>query len=149
MRDVRGVFAGFYAIAIAAAIVLVVLLVVASRRGRAAPAWRAVQVGMQCLAVAIVIADVVATFFFDQAFEVFHELFFPTGSYSFDATTDKLVQLFPDAFWSETTIALGVFILLLAAGVWLVARRLARRSPKQVPVGSPGPAPVPTEGRAG
>ncbi|HEY7970327.1 MAG TPA: TIGR01906 family membrane protein [Candidatus Limnocylindrales bacterium] len=146
MRDVRGVFAGFYALAIAAAAVLVVLLVVAVRRGRSARAWRAVQIGMQCLAVAIVIAGVVATFFFDQAFAVFHELFFPSGSYTFDVATDKLVQLFPDAFWSETTIALGGFILLLAAAVWLVARRLARRAPATAPAGAPGPAPVPTEG---
>ena len=47
MRDVRGVFAGFFALAIAAAVVLVVMLVVAPRRGRAGPAWRAIQIGSQ------------------------------------------------------------------------------------------------------
>jgi integral membrane protein (TIGR01906 family) len=146
MRDVRGVFAGFYAIAIAAAVVLVGLLVIARRRGWAARAWRAVQIGMQCLAVAIVIAGVIATFFFDQAFEVFHELFFPSGSYTFDPATDKLVQLFPDAFWSETSIALGGFILLLAALVWLVARHLAHRAPATEPADAARPAPVQTEG---
>jgi len=146
MRDVRGVFAGFFALAIAAAVVLVVLLILASRRGRAGRAWRAVQIGMQCLAVAIVIAGVVATFFFDQAFEVFHELFFPSGSYTFDPATDKLVQLFPFDFWSETTIVLGAFILLLAGVVWLVARHLARRSPVTEPAGVAAPAPLPTEG---
>lgn len=146
MRDVRGVFAGFYALAIAAAVVVVVLLVAAARLGHAARAWRAIQVGMQCLAVAIVIAGVIATFFFDQAFEVFHELFFPSGSYTFDPKTDKLVQLFPDAFWSETSIALGGFILLLAAVVWLVARHLARRTTSTETAGAPGAAPLPTEG---
>jgi len=146
MRDVRGVFAGFFALAIAAAVILVVLLVLASRRGRAGRAWRAVQIGMQCLAVAIVIAGVVATFFFDQAFEVFHELFFPSGSYTFDPATDKLVQLFPFDFWSETTIVLGAFILLLAGVVWLVARHLARRSHLIAPAAAAAPAPRPTEG---
>jgi integral membrane protein (TIGR01906 family) len=145
MRDVRGVFAGFFALALAAAVLLVVLLVVASRRGRAGQAWRAIQVGMQCLAVAIVIAGVVATFFFDQAFEVFHELFFPSGSYTFDPATDKLVQLFPFAFWSETTIVLGALILLLAAVVWLVARHLARRTPVTEPAAAAAAAPLPTE----
>jgi integral membrane protein (TIGR01906 family) len=145
MRDVRGVFAGFFALAIASAVVVVVLLVAAWRLGHAARAWRAIQIGMQCLAVAIVIAGVVANFFFDQAFEVFHELFFPSGSYTFDPATDKLVQLFPFDFWSETTIALGGFILLLAAVVWLVARHFARRTPVAEPAGVAGPAPLPTE----
>jgi integral membrane protein (TIGR01906 family) len=144
MRDVRGVFAGFFALALAAAVVLVVLLVVASRRGRAGQAWRAIQVGMQCLAVAIVIAGVVATFFFDQAFEVFHELFFPSGSYTFDPATDKLVQLFPFDFWSETTLVLGALIIGLAVIAWWLARTMAARSSDPVAglAGAPAASPV-------
>jgi integral membrane protein (TIGR01906 family) len=137
MRDVRGVFAGFYALALVAAIGLVLLVAVAYRRGVPHRAWRAIQVGMQCLAVAIVVAGVLATFFFDQAFEIFHELFFPSGSYTFDPRTDRLVQLFPFDFWSETTLVLGAFILVLAGLVWLIARHLARpATPAAVPVGS-------------
>jgi integral membrane protein (TIGR01906 family) len=103
---------------------------------------------MQWLAVGVVVAGVIATFFFDQAFEVFHELFFPAGSYTFDPRTDRLVQLFPFDFWSETTIVLGVGILLLAGVVWLVARRLGReRSPREVAASAP---PLTTSGeRAG
>ena len=81
---------------------------------------------MQCLAVGIVIAGVVATFFFDQAFEIFHELFVPSGSYTFDPATDRLVQLFPFDFWSETTIVLGGVIVLIAAIMAVVAGRRAR-----------------------
>jgi integral membrane protein (TIGR01906 family) len=126
MRDVRGVFAGFYALALVAAIGLVALVVGAYRRGHPERAWRAIAGGMKGLAVGVVIAGVIATFFFDQAFELFHELFFPSGSYTFDPRTDRLVQLFPFDFWSETTIVLGVAILAMAAIVWLVARRLGR-----------------------
>ena len=72
-----------------------------------------------------------------QLFELFHRLFFPAGSFTFDPRTDRLVQLFPFDFWSETTIVLGVVIVVLAALVWLVARRLAaaaarrRTTPRQ------------------
>jgi integral membrane protein (TIGR01906 family) len=125
MRDVRGVFAGFYALALAAAVVLVALVWGARRAGHPERAWRAIGAGMRGLMVAIVIAGVVVTFFFDAAFEVFHRLFFPSGSYTFDPRTDHLVQLFPFDFWSETTLVLGGVILVLAVVIWLVTRRLA------------------------
>ena len=126
MRDVRGVFAEFYGLAILAAIPLVALVVRAYRAGRPAAAWHAVGAGTRWLIVGVVVAGVIVTFFFDQAFELFHELFFPSGSYTFDPLTDRLVQLFPFDFWSETTIVLGGAIIVLAAIVWFVARRLAR-----------------------
>ncbi len=64
--------------------------------------------------------------FFDTAFELFHELFFPPGSYLFDPATDRLVQLFPESFWVETTIGVGVVIVVLSAGLaWWGGRRAA------------------------
>ncbi len=56
-----------------------------------------------------------ALMFFDTAFEVFHELFFPAGSFLFDPRTDRLVQLFPESFWVESTIAVGIVIIALVA----------------------------------
>jgi integral membrane protein (TIGR01906 family) len=134
MRDVRSVFAGFYAIAVVAAVALVALVIGARRAGHPERAWRAIGAGMQGLAVAIVIAGVIATFFFDAAFEIFHRLFFPAGSYDFDPRTDRLVQLFPFDFWSETTLVLGGVILAIAAVVWLITRRLAAGGESTAPV---------------
>ncbi len=128
MRDVRNVFAGFYALALAAGVALVVLVAGARRAGHPDRAWAAIASGMRGLAVGVVIAGVVATFFFDAAFELFHQIFFPSGSYTFDPRTDRLVQLFPFDFWSETTLVLGGVILAIAAVVWIAARRLARTS---------------------
>ena len=71
--------------------------------------------GASVLGVAVVAGGIVAAVAFDRAFEVFHELFFPGGSYTFDPATERLVQLFPIAFWEETTIAVGAVILLLSA----------------------------------
>jgi integral membrane protein (TIGR01906 family) len=134
MRDVRSVFAGFYAIAVVAAVALVALVIGARRAGHPERAWRAIGAGMEGLAVAIVIAGVIATFFFDAAFEIFHRLFFPAGSYDFDPRTDRLVQLFPFDFWSETTLVLGGVILAIAAVVWLITRRLAAGGESTAPV---------------
>jgi integral membrane protein (TIGR01906 family) len=86
---------------------------------------------MRGLIVGIVIAGIIATFAFDAAFELFHRLFFPGGSYTFDPRTDRLVQLFPFDFWSETTIVLGVVIVVLAAVVAVVAGRKARASQRE------------------
>jgi integral membrane protein (TIGR01906 family) len=126
MRDVRGVFAGFGLLAAIAAVVLVAGVVGAGRMGHVERAWSAIGTGMRVLVTAIVVAGILATVAFDAAFEVFHRLFFPGGSYTFDPRTDRLVQLFPFDFWSETTIVLGAVIVVLAVVVAVVAGRLSR-----------------------
>ena len=126
MRDVRGVFGGFFALALVAAAGLVVLVAGARVRGHPERAWRAIATGMKVLLVGIVVAGVIVTFFFDAAFEIFHRLFFAGGSYTFDPRTDRLVQLFPFDFWSETTLAVGGVIVVLAVLVWFAASRLDR-----------------------
>jgi integral membrane protein (TIGR01906 family) len=128
MRDVRGVFAGFFALAGIAAAGLVALVAGARRLRHPERAWSAIATGMRWLVVGVVAAGAVAAVAFDQLFEVFHQLFFPAGSFTFDPRTDRLVQLFPFDFWSETTIVLGVLIIVIAAVVSVAAGRLARRA---------------------
>jgi integral membrane protein (TIGR01906 family) len=143
MRDVRGVFAGFGLLAVVAAVGLVVLVAGARRMGHPERAWGAIAAGMRGLIVAIVLAGVVAAFAFDAAFEVFHQLFFPGGSYTFDPRTDRLVQLFPFDFWSETTIVVGVVIVVLAACLAIVARRRARVDNREPAAGLAATRPEP------
>ena len=143
MRDVRNVFAGFALLASVSAVVLVGGVMGARRMGHAERAWRAIGTGMRGLIVAIVVAGVIATVAFDAAYEVFHRLFFPGGSYTFDPRTDRLVQLFPFDFWSETTLVLGVVIVALAVVVAFAAGRLARRATvAHAGVTAPSAAPV-------
>lgn len=128
MRDVRGVFAGFFLLAGVAAVGLVALVAGARRAGHPERAWSAISTGMRGLIVGIVAAGVVAAVAFDQLFEIFHQLFFPAGSFTFDPRTDRLVQLFPFEFWSETTIVLGGVIVVVAALLSVATARLARRA---------------------
>jgi integral membrane protein (TIGR01906 family) len=124
MLDVRNVFTGFWALVA----VGILTLAIGARRARTpearAGAWRAVRNGARGLAVAIAVVGVFAVFAFDAAFEVFHRLFFSAGTYTFDPATSKLVQLFPDAFWSQTAIIVGVVILSVALLTgWQAGRR--------------------------
>ncbi|HEX8026525.1 MAG TPA: DUF1461 domain-containing protein, partial [Candidatus Limnocylindrales bacterium] len=124
MRDVRGVFAGFGLLVL----VSLVWVVVTWRRSRADRTawWRAVRTGAAGLAVVLAALGAISLVAFDAAFEVFHELFFAKGTYSFDPATSRLIQLFPDQFWSDTTLALGAFAIILAlATAWLATRRIA------------------------
>lgn len=120
MRDVRGVFIGFFAVALVAA---AVALVIAGRRrsDERRDTWLAVRTGAIGLSVALVIGGVISFVAFDALFEVFHRLFFAGGSYTFDPSTERLVQLFPFRFWQETAIAVGAVCIALAVVVAAVA----------------------------
>jgi integral membrane protein (TIGR01906 family) len=134
MADVRAVFGGFAVAALASTLVLVI----AAARSRSS-AWRAARRGAVGLAIALVAVGLVGVFAFEAAFEVFHRLFFAGGSYTFDPRTERLVQLFPQRFWFETSIAVGAVALALAAGLAALATwrlREARRASARTPFGA-------------
>ena len=120
MRDVRSVFIGFFAVAVIAAVAALVVAV--RRRGRArVEPWRAVRGGALGLVVVLVALGGAALIAFDVLFEIFHRIFFAGGSYLFDPSTERLVQLFPFAFWQETAIAVGVVCVAIAILVAVVS----------------------------
>ena len=119
MADVRRVVLSFYALVLAGAAILLVAGI-ASRGAR----WfrGAVALGAGGLAVGAIAVGTAFLVFFDQAFTLFHQLFFAQGSWTFDPATDRLVQLFPDQFWTETSVVIAVVVLGLAILVWAIAR---------------------------
>jgi len=123
MADVRTVLAGLGGAALVAA-VLLAAIGLASRGRRWF--WRAAAAGASVLAGGVIVVGLAFAVFFDQAFGLFHEVFFPPGTYTFDPRTEKLVQLFPDQFWSETSVALAVAVLILSLGVAYGCRHLGR-----------------------
>jgi integral membrane protein (TIGR01906 family) len=122
MSDVRTVFRGLWVLAAASAVILLVAALRADRAG----VWPAVRHGALGLTVGVVIAGLVGLVAFDQLFTLFHRIFFPAGSYLFDPTTDRLVQLFPFRFWDESAMVAGVLIIAVALGVAFFAGRRAR-----------------------
>ena len=128
MADVRGVFSAFAIVAIAALLLLIAAHRVA--RDRAPDAfWRGVRSGVGLLVAGVLVVGAVGVLAFDLAFEVFHRFFFAGGTYTFDPRTDRLVQLFPERFWLETSLAVGVVILIVSAFVWWIAGR--QRAPRE------------------
>lgn len=123
MRDVRSVF-GAFALAVLAGVVVMVLGLLAGRRRRWF--WQGVAAGASVMAALIVVLGVFFGLAFDTAFELFHRLFFAAGTYSFDPATERLVQLLPDQFWFETSIAFGALLLVAAVVLAFYARRRIR-----------------------
>jgi hypothetical protein len=142
MRDVRSVFLGLWALSALSAGVLVLAWrgtrAVADGPARAAPFWRAVGRGAGGLALAVVALGAVALVAFDFLFEVFHRLLFAGGSYTFDPSTDRLVQLFPFRFWLETSLAVGAIIVVLCGAVSLLARRASLNARRDRTAGAAG-----------
>lgn len=126
MRDVRDVFAAFYLVAIGGAAVLAIAFGLERTPDARARLWRRLGLVSRVIAVGTVALGLAGVMFFDTAFELFHELFFPPGSYLFDPRTDRLVQLFPETFWVETTIGVGLVIIALSMGLaWWSGKRVA------------------------
>ncbi len=131
MRDVRGVLWGGLAVATLGAALVAVSLVSARAALRRAAVWRAVAIGARATTAGVLLAGALAVLAFPVFFELFHRLFFRGGTYTFDPGTERLVQLFPTAFWSETTIAIGAVVLGLSIVVGLIAGRRARSAGAQ------------------
>lgn len=125
MADVRTVWLAFLALATAA---LVLLAIAWARAGDRARYWRSVAAGAAVLGVGTVAVGLSFVLLFDTAFELFHRLFFAQGTYTFDPRTERLVQLFPYAFWTETSVAIAGAVLVLAALAWGMARWRAGRA---------------------
>jgi integral membrane protein (TIGR01906 family) len=76
---------------------------------------------------------VVAAFGFDAAFTRFHELFFSNNLWQLDPDRDHLIQMFPQGFWRDITIALGAMCAIEAAligsfaGIYLLSTRDGQR----------------------
>ena len=123
MADVRRIVVAFALLVLAG----ILILLLGGVRWHSRPwFWDAVARGAAVLAVGAVVLGAAFTFAFDQAFTLFHEILFPAGTWTFDPAADRLVQLFPDQFWTETSVAIAVVGLAVTLGTWAVARRMAR-----------------------
>jgi integral membrane protein (TIGR01906 family) len=129
LRDVRQVFDGFFLVVLMSAGALAITWRRARPREERLAWWRGVRRGATGLTVAVAVLGAISIVAFDAAFEVFHRLFFAAGTYLFDPATSRLVQLFPDQFWSDTVLALGgVTIALAVLTVFVAGRRAAQAS---------------------
>jgi len=123
LRDARFVLYAFALLSLTAAALALINL---TRRRRDAAAWRALGRGAGALAAGVAVVGILFALTFDLMFELFHRLFFPGGNWAFDPTSQRLVQLYPIAFWQVTVGALAVLAIAGGALVWWVGRHRAR-----------------------
>jgi integral membrane protein (TIGR01906 family) len=123
LRDVRLVLGGFVLVALLAGGLLAISL---ARGWNDRSTWAAVARGGLGLAVGMAVVGAVAVIAFDAVFEVFHRILFAGGNWSFDPTSQRLVQLYPLSFWQLAAAGLGVLTIGGGLLTWAIARRRAR-----------------------
>ena len=100
------------------------LVVLALARARRRTWLRvAIRDGAALIVGGALLAAAAFTLAFDATFSFFHGLFFAAGTWTFNPATDRLVQLYPQEFW---TLAALLFCLALALLSFAAYRMTAR-----------------------
>jgi integral membrane protein (TIGR01906 family) len=95
----------------------------AARTRRRAWLRVAIRDGAALIIGGALVAAAAFTLAFDATFSFFHGLFFAAGTWTFNPATDRLVQLYPQEFW---TLAALLFCLALALLSFAAYRMTAR-----------------------
>ena len=95
----------------------------AARTRRRAWLRVAIRDGAALIVGGALVAAAAFTLAFDATFSFFHGLFFAAGTWTFNPATDRLVQLYPQEFW---TLAALLFCLALALLSFAAYRMTAR-----------------------
>jgi len=111
------------------------------------------------VALGVVVIGAIGAFVvagFDQAWTTFHELLFRNDLWQLNPDTDRLIQMFPEPFWEETTYIIGIMtfaeataIVVLSTAYLLLSRqstnavgRKNEREPERIEQLRPAPEPV-------
>ena len=89
---------------------------------------RLIRDGAVVAGITIAAIGIVAALAFEQAFLLFHEVFFPQGNFLFDPATSNLVRLYPDWYWEGITFRIGLSFIAVAATVAFAAALGLRRA---------------------
>lgn len=130
MQNVRVVVYGFFGFVLSGA----VAVGLSTRRMRGTDALRAVRLGATGLVLVLAAVGIGLVIAFDALFTLFHRIVFPGGGWQFDATTQRIVQLYPTLFWEFAAGALAGLSVAIGLLVILITTLLLRR------IGTPGSA---------
>jgi integral membrane protein (TIGR01906 family) len=127
MADVRRVFDGAKLLIPAGLFVMAIRLQRARVRSAEAM-FRLVRDGAVAAGVVVAVLGIIAALAFEQAFLLFHEVFFPQGNFLFDPATSNLVRLYPDWYWQGITFRIGLSFIAIAVAVAVAASVGLRRA---------------------
>lgn len=133
MKDVKGLVWLDYRLLLGAAIYstayIVSTLIWNRRNGRRDLASGMIRGGGATVGL-LAFLGVFAVTSFDWFFTTFHEVFFSQGNWQFPPG-DHMITLFPEGFWSDVTLLVGLVTLGLAVAVWVVGFVWLRRIKKR------------------
>jgi len=142
MADVRNVLLNLGLVALIAAVILVAIGL-ASRGARWF--WQAVEAGGKCSPAASWWSGLPSRSSSTRPSCCSPDLL-RAGHVYVRRPVEKLVQLFPDQFWSETSVAIAAAVLGLALIVVFAAARIAGRASFAPASGPASPSPIPPGG---
>lgn len=129
--EVKRIFVGAQIVAIIGVVVFVIWLLRQKRRGQVGSTGADDEVrwlrwtSWVALTVVIVVGSGVALNW-DMAFVVMHKVLFRNDYWLFDATTDPIIRILPDAFFLHCGIMIMGLVVVLVVFCRLLAWRLAR-----------------------
>jgi hypothetical protein len=127
MVDVRRVFDGAK-ILIPAGLFVMAIRLQRARSRSAGSMFRLVRDGAIAAGAVVAAVGVIAGLAYEQAFLLFHQVFFPQGNFLFDPATSNLLRLYPDWYWQGITFRIGVSFIAVAAVVAVAASVGLRRA---------------------
>lgn len=65
---------------------------------------------------------------FDQAFIIFHKLFFRNDLWLFDPSTDPVITILPDTFFLHSALLIIFFVIICSLGLYIIYRILKRHT---------------------
>jgi integral membrane protein (TIGR01906 family) len=136
VRDLVGTLFAVQVLAVALVISLAVLMLVLwPPRALAAAAFY----GSVLTAIILGLASLLALAGFDSAWSQFHVVAFTNDFWELNPATDHLIQMYPEAFWFDVTMLIGIATLAQAvaisalSAVYLVATAPPPPEPRALP----------------
>ena len=115
MTDVRNLVRAMFTVQILAVASVLTLVVVMIMLWPVRVLAAAMLYGATLTVGFLVSVGFLATVGFDAAWSQFHGIAFTNDFWQLDPDTDHLIQMYPEAFWQEVTLAIGLLLTLQAA----------------------------------
>lgn len=126
MQDVQVVTTWAYGAGIVVALLAAAGAALLWRRDRARLRV-ALNVGARLTLGLIAAVVIFAVLGWEMFFTGFHSMFFADGTWYF-LTSDTLIRLFPEQFWFDAALTIGVLAALVAGALWWVTRDKTQRA---------------------
>jgi integral membrane protein (TIGR01906 family) len=108
-------------------VVLIGLGVICYFRGWLTWYWIALSRGGWLTGLLLVSVVIIVLVSFRVFFVAFHNMFFKPGTWTF-LYSDTLIRLFPERFWFDAFVLIGLIAILSGIGAGILFQRLAKRS---------------------